>query len=1059
MGCLETSSIRRILPPSRKVVKSRRTLHSAFWNHAAGDLELSPLWAAILPDPDARQEETAVEQKNSGYNGGGLLLDFLYPAGTLNYLRNYSSWGLEREGRLGRSGFSKLGQRLYSSSAMDTPLTDTPVPGDSASKSDKSKGEGTKIFEPTMEYLRDRMGLLRTNDYDEAWRQYHLMDADEQKLLRKQLIIFYSTSKRIIDAERSMDLFNALRVEERDAVAFQNAIRSCLRLRNLRDAFQLNKTAAESLCIPAGSDEIFSYLVEAGSWTRACTVWWELKHWELAYPKDTYNLYAVVENHTTIDDLAYNVVKYFNERYNQLASVTMDEQPALLDFATDLAKKAFNVGDHFEPTKFSIIFDHVRRWSVVSPTHCEQIFRRLAFLGHESFVVMSYRKLREGNGFSFTEKTLHSLLKTFCNGHSIRGIEQVMEDFWKYHGRPSAIAYKLSMTEFAALGDVDRVHNLFKQFINLETKKYRTRPLRDPSFLAPTLQVHSKRGEIAEVIKTFDSISEKYGLQPNLLCWNILIATHGRVEDIDGALACYQQLLEAPELEPDDYTIGTLMGMATQRGDLESVIALWRAADDTKIQKSTAMVDSLVLAYIQEDKISTAEKICEDAVHMDLKGTRTRMWNYLIVGFAQRFDLINSNRVLQRMTNLNIPQDDFTYAALMQALVMNKQPDQAYAIIRYVLPRAGIRPTLYHYAVLMGGYLATNNIPRIFRIHRYLVRRLRDKSKAASVNALLLRAEARTDEYLLEQGTEAEKFQRSMEMFLSISFDPAEMARTASRKGIYSMPLDIAYPASIHSFVMMNLAKNSETRSVKEVYDRYISAIPENRRAETPPNMIISALMLSKFRERDRTGIFECWNMILSNARALKKSVVIESPNGGPPTEKLEVLYQDQLVLSKCLSWYLRALSWDSQGDTNQITATVEGLLEEGFILDNHNWNKYVEVLLHNSKVKAAFQICEERLMSGFTGWAKVRRVMPVRNKLPKSIRDIRKNGRHLRPMLSTQLALAKAYISFRESAMESMAHQFWLEDLERLYPQTCQMIKTMQRTEDPMELMMLRDV
>ncbi|CAG8970696.1 hypothetical protein HYALB_00003451 [Hymenoscyphus albidus] len=1052
VGCLETSSIRRILPPSRKAVKSRRTLHSAFWNHAACALELPPLWAAILSDADARQEETNVEQKVSGSNGG-ILLDFLYPAGTLNYLRNNSSWGLEREGRVGRSGFSKLGQRLYSSSAVDIPPT-----GSSILKPDDSKSHGTQISEPTMEYLRKRMGLLRENDYDEAWRQYRLMETDEQKLLRKRLIVYYSTSKRIIDAERSLDLFHALAVEERDAMAFQNAIRSCLRLRNLQDAFQMIKSATENLSIPIGSDQIFSHLVAAGSWTRACTVWWDVKQWELTHPGTTYNLYAVVERHTTFDDLASNVIKYLNERYDQLTLATSDKRPALLDFATDLAKKAFNVRENFRPAKFSIIFDHVRRWSVVLPVEYEQILRGLTSLGHKSLVVSLYRRLRESGEFPFTRATLISLLKIFCDGHSTTGIEQVMEDFWNHHGSPSGNVYRYSMRVYVANGDAEKVHYLFQQS---ERNRQRTkqRPHKDPNFLTPLLQVHSKRGEISEVIKTFDSISERFGLQPNILCWNILIATYGRLQDFDGALACYQQLLAIPDLKPDCYTIGTLMGMATRRGDVETLLSLWRTAGELKIERSTAMVDMLVWTYIHEDKLAAAEKICEDAVNMDLKGTRTRMWNYLIVGFAQRRDLINTNRILQRMTKLQIPQDEFTYAALMQSLAMNKQPDQAYAIIQKVLPRAGLRASLYHYAIVMGGYLATNNIPRVFRIHQHLVRRLGHNSKAASVNALLLRAEARTDEWLLEQGTESEKFQRSMEMFLSITFNPADMARTPVTKGIYSLPLDIAYPASIHSFVMMNLAKHSETKSVTEVYERYMSAIPESRRQEIPPNMILSALMLSKFRDRDQDGVFECWDMILANARALKKSVVIQHPDESRASEKLQVLYQDQLVLSKSLSWYLRALAWNSMGDCTKVTATVEGLLEEGFVLDNHNWNKYVQILLSSSKVKGAFQVCEERLMPGFTGWSMVRRHMPVRNRLPKAIRDLRKTSRHLRPMINTQLALARAYISFRESAMESAAYQFWLEDLERLYPQTCQMIKTMRRKEDPMELMMLRDV
>src|SRR6187402_1293094 len=91
-GCLESGSLRRLLPASRKTLKSRRTLHSSFWSHGASDLELSPLWTALVRAADA------VDQGQKTSTGTtGMLLDFLYPAGTVNFLRQYSGLGIERQ--------------------------------------------------------------------------------------------------------------------------------------------------------------------------------------------------------------------------------------------------------------------------------------------------------------------------------------------------------------------------------------------------------------------------------------------------------------------------------------------------------------------------------------------------------------------------------------------------------------------------------------------------------------------------------------------------------------------------------------------------------------------------------------------------------------------------------------------------------------------------------------------------------------------------------------------------------------------------------------------------
>src|SRR4051794_7356774 len=96
-GCLESGSLRRLLPASKKAMKSRRTLHSSFWSHGASDLEMSPLWTALaqVAAPAEQQGERDVQQQRPAAMGHtGMLLDFLYPAGTLNFLRQYSGWGV-----------------------------------------------------------------------------------------------------------------------------------------------------------------------------------------------------------------------------------------------------------------------------------------------------------------------------------------------------------------------------------------------------------------------------------------------------------------------------------------------------------------------------------------------------------------------------------------------------------------------------------------------------------------------------------------------------------------------------------------------------------------------------------------------------------------------------------------------------------------------------------------------------------------------------------------------------------------------------------------------------
>ena len=222
-GCLETGSIRRLLPASNHTVKSRRSLHSAFWNHAAGDSEVPSLWAALVQGQDARQEGLAAEQTKSRGNGG-LLLEFLYPAGTMKLLRKYSTWALERQNEhLGKPGFSSSCQRLYTSSTTPDNLS---VDRDNEALL-PAKGTDSVSQSGAESSLYEKLGLLRDNDYDEAWRQYRVQTEEEKKALRHELMRYYSTSSRIVDAERTIDLFNHT-AEGNDTDMFQHAIRAYL---------------------------------------------------------------------------------------------------------------------------------------------------------------------------------------------------------------------------------------------------------------------------------------------------------------------------------------------------------------------------------------------------------------------------------------------------------------------------------------------------------------------------------------------------------------------------------------------------------------------------------------------------------------------------------------------------------------------------------------------------------------------------------------------------------------------------------------------------------------
>ncbi|EKD19794.1 uncharacterized protein L3040_001859 [Drepanopeziza brunnea f. sp. 'multigermtubi'] len=990
----------------------------------------------------------------------GTLLEFLYPSGTMNILRQYSGWGADSQGgRLVRNNLDRIGYRQYSSFAKDsnTDMTETAAETEAVADNVLSAADNA-----SMKRLYERLGLEKNYDFEEAWRQYSLLELEsEQGPLRMQLIRYLSPSERIVDAERIIKLFELLDPEERTPIAYRLTIRSYLRLRNLADAMTLHETGLKTLAIPAGSEELLAYLVKNSSWSRAFSIWQQVQDFrDRPGVKVSYNIFEVLDQDPSLSSQALDLAEYANRRIGNAPPEKSEEFLSLINFASRIVRRALLNSQTFNPNKFMALLIVLQNWKLATPMLYDQAIDLLINLQETKLAVRCYRQARKENDVNWNRPTLHKLLKIFCVHHSIIGMQAVLDDFFRIYSSPTRLAYKMCMSEFAAQGDAQTVHALFDQLCEKSAEKKKLNPktktLLQVDDLAPVLHVHAKRGEVQEVVRFFRSIKSVYGFEPSLLCWNILISAYGKIRDTDRAYACFEKLLDDETLQPDDYTFGTMMGICTTRGDVDRVIGLYKLAEQLQVQRSAAMIDTLVLSHIRDGDIDKAETICEEAAGMELKGSRTRMWNQLLVAYAMQRDLVTVNRLLQRMSQLGVDYDGYTYSALMQALCVVRQPDRAYSILTNVMPQAGISSTPFHYAIVMGGFLATGELHKVFDLSNRMVKR---KMRASASSKLFeLQAQVVEDERLMEEGQASEMIGRALEMFQGAiaAIDPQDISDT-TRKGAGNVPVDIAYPTMFYRYIIFVVGQYSEFSTVDKLYDAFKRILPGYR--QTVPLEILYPMMEAKLVERDHDAIQRFWELALAQAKGAGTPLV---NSGNLPEDHLtevrseKILPARQLDLVRHLTVYLKSLNIQMKSDV--MTQTVNGLLEDGFLLDNHNWNSYIELLARRHAYKLAFELCETHLMDGWTGWARIRWSLPERNRLPLDLRNTRKKPRHLRPKYLTILYLARGYLELQSMAAESTADETLLNYLETNCPRVVRAITTMQRVDDYLERTVLRN-
>jgi pentatricopeptide repeat-containing protein PET309 len=210
--------------------------------------------------------------------------------------------------------------------------------------------------------------------------------------------------------------------------------------------------------------------------------------------------------------------------------------------------------------------------------------------------------------------------------------------------------------------------------------------------------------------------------------------------------------------------------------------------------------------------------------------------------------------------------------------------------------------------------------------------------------------------------------------------------------------------------------------------------------------------MVVSLRNNDYESVQQLWELAFEKAKKQGQPFQVQEP---PKGHKILPLHQQVLTIP--LSIQMRSL--ERQQKTDQLYRTITRVEKAGFILDNKNWNIYIQCLARLHRYKEAFDLCELRLMSGWTGWARIRWTKPERNRLSFELRHMRKNKKPilLRPFHGTFLQLGRAYMDLQETAMESQSAWDLRDYLERKCRMTLHALRTMERADDDLEREILR--
>ena len=1055
--CLKTGG-RAISRASRKQLQTRRHLHSAFWSHGAGDIDLPAWWILLLQTPadgDGSQIIRDTGKLGQAMSTGleNIFLDFLYPIQTLALIR-----------RLNRSATAqqRMAQNVTQYSRSFTSIAKDFINGVTTGKVVEADVDTrTQSSHQAATALRDVMNQLlnskdQSNLQEKLWKNYQDMLEISEVISPQELIKMLRcllSSKRPVDNERALALFESIPVESRRAIHYSHAVSAALSLKDVTTAVLIHREALSRINGSIGSTAILEYAVRHDLWTVAIEIWHNFWSHKLSY-------YTRPDIWAGVDALHVNqMIRKASAAANFALNISESEGAqravAAREFAMEFSRRAFSVsGTTFDENQHWRLVEKAKKLDSSNTSTRLQALNQLLSVDrqeHSHNALQLYRIIRDEAMFSPTRQTLEDITQKLLLKRNASDILMVIDD-WRTHFAmlPGSIAIN-ALKVFAEDGLLHITEKLFDDFVSEHGAPRHNRVFH------LLLKVHSKRADTEGVLRCLNEMRTKFDFEPGVTAWNIVISTFARVGDVDGAVTYFQELCNSGH-KPDSTTYHHLMLMYGKRGDRDAVEDLYEQSKVEGVSITPKMMNALVLVNINEGNLDEAERLIEQVLPTSVQGQRTFLWNVLINAYALRKDVEKVSVLHKRMQEKAVPLNEMTFAALMTCLTIAKYPEGGEKILETVMPRNKVKGTALHYAILMEGFLTTRRYHKVFTLYKQMLRR--NLSPNMSTQNVYLRAAAMADkEDMLRQQYDGEnddivpdqiEFVRARKTFEQTiaNIDPMELAASEPRMFVGANRLDEAFTSTYFDYLVFLYGSEGALTRASELYERYIiSSLPlkgSDRDVETsPPVRLVSALMAAHVRAENHVEVGRCWYL------SLEKSRQIACRSRAETSGQDWVLRSRRFIVNLPLKQYITSLV--AQKRTADLIITIDDLHYAGYTLTGPNWNFYIQALArspHLNHRTLAFTLCERELIPNWSGWNSLGDLTFMNRRFRAISRSMLLRPEQKTPTYVTLVWLARAYL---ETVQQGKRH------FEEAGPKTVDAINNMPLRNDKPQVEILR--
>lgn len=1019
-------------------------------------------------DGDTASATTSARRLPERLLTSAFLLDFLYPKGTAAFLRRLTPAAVDRSVPSAALP-SASPSRLFTSSARSVVDTDdTPryllehsvqissrsaqngLEGSRLSKKGEQTREERKKFLAGLQAVVDpdaahramtpaqlMSGLMAKTDtefYGPIWELWLLLHPGEKASLRKDVLKYLHHSPNPTDAERVLIIFSELDLSAWSPSQVMAAVAAHLRLGEVESALQLYLAGLRGGSgFVGGMGHLLQHAFSTSDWQFLTRIY---DPWQEASSTRTEKLtFGTLTPLLSIPNLGARVLAFRkaltpdeipDETTNQM--LRDPEASAMVDQEAELDAEQEDPAPVLYPSKspeerldfYDPLLRVLAKLAIQQPCHSKDALALLHLASDEIWyykyltaaiergdtdafaeVYRDYRQLPTDQ-FRPTKWMLGSILQAFIP-YDVQGVEMIYEDFHTLFGGLTPFAYGQFVHFYASRGDVESTQQVWDAFMQGASSK---KALQNPKTFVPLLNAHKQRGDVNAVRRVFADLTAKYGINPDITCWNILLASVVSLGDVATAQNLFGKLCKT--VRPNATSFGTIMAMTARRGDLGLTLELLDDAQRRNVAIDAAMTAAVVDAYCRNDQFQMARRVCRAAAKEKLPGNHTVMWNCLIRRKSHERDLRGVYTLINSMPKYKVPLNNETEEAVLQALARARRVGEAYGLLRSAVKMKSFPVTDRHYSVVIEGALRVRQWTMVLA----LCRQMEDAGFVVSGKNQIARVTAeafttRTTDQPTEMG---EQLISHFEQILhpeTQQTQPHEPG-TALRRETADYASEKYRTEFVHKAVE-SLLQVSDLPAARKLLGMYADGVigPSASRQDLPLP-ILASTMRADLMENMFNEVKETWNVAWDKARQLGK------PSSGEPNVIVPA-FQYSLSIPLGVMQEVQVV----EGDAKALLMLVNQMETAGFVLNSLDWNT---TCLNLAKLGEWVQACllfEQMLMPRWTGW-KAKRIVDedMPNNAPYEQRLLGQAAEYLRPNAKTLTFLTDEFHKLRRHAL-----------------------------------------